>query len=635
MFESIRTHKKYLMAFLLVLIVPSFVLWGVDGYTSLSQRSEAVASIAGEEITRAEWDQAHQAQIQRLQEQMPGLDAKLLDSPSARFGTLQSLVRERVLASAANKFHILISTERLSKALLQEPSLAQLRNQDGSLDLQAYRDLLASNGLTPQTYEANFRASMARQQVISGITETTTPTEAVADVALNAFFQKREISFKAYLAKDFESKVNPTDEEIKAFYDANQDLFQAAESVDIEYVVLDRENLIKNVKLDEQEVKAYFDQNVNRMSRRRASHILLTLSPGATEEDKASVREKAQAILDEVRKAPETFAAVAKRESQDPGSSANGGDLGFFQRGAMVAKPFEDAAFSMSKGDISDLVESDFGYHIIQLTDIETPVFEEVRKDIERDIRAQQAQKLFAENAETFSNLVYNQPDSLKPAAEKFGLEIQTATRLARDGNENAPEVVRTPKLIEALFASDSLEDKNNTPAVDAGVGKLVAARVTRHDPAHVRSLDEVKEDARAQLVFERSAALAKEEGEKVLAQLQKGEAGPEFPPTVVVGRDSTQATPQPVIEAALSADPDKMPQFKGVALGNAGYAVIKVLAVKPRQQPDDVKRLTEIGQYGQWWGSAEGEAYYQLLEKLLKVEILVPEPSLAVESGS
>ncbi|GAA6143595.1 SurA N-terminal domain-containing protein [Hydrogenophaga sp. 5NK40-0174] len=635
MFESIRTHKKYLMAFLLVLIVPSFVLWGVDGYTSLTQRSEAVASIAGEEITRDEWEQAHQNQVRRMQEQMPDLDAKLLDSPSARYGTLTALVRDRVLSTAANKFHIVISKERLSKALLQDPTLAQLKNEDGSLDLQAYQDLLAGNGLTPESYEANYRANMARQQIIGGITTTTMPTEAVADVALDAFFQKREISFKTFLAKDFKDKVTPSEEEIKSFYDANQELFQAAESVDIEYVVLDSASLSKTMELNEDEVKAYFEQNKGLMTKRRASHILLTLPADATEEGRAKVLANAQAVLAEVRKAPEKFAEIARRESQDPGSSGNGGDLGFIAPNAMV-KPFEDAVFALkSKGEISDLVETEFGYHIIELTDIQPPVFEEVRQDIEKDIRDQQSQKLFAENAEAFANLTYNQPDSLKPVADKFGLRVETATGITRNGNPEAPDAVNAPKLLEALFAADSLEDKNNTPAVEAGAGKLVAARVTRHDPRHVQALTEVKDAVKTQLVFERSAAMAKEEGQKALEQLNAGANGTEMPAPVTVSRNGNQGVPPQVLDAALSAAPEKLPVFKGVDLGGSGYAVVKVLSVVPRDKPEATQRISEVGQYGQWWGSAEGEAYYKLLEKMLEVKILVPEPKLTDTSDS
>ncbi|MDP2095348.1 MAG: peptidylprolyl isomerase, partial [Hydrogenophaga sp.] len=269
----------------------------------------------------------------------------------------------------------------------------------------------------------------------------------------------------------------------------------------------------------EADVRAYYDQNAVRLSgneERRASHILLTLAPDASAADKAVVREKAAALLAQVKAAPHTFAEVAKANSQDPGSAINGGDLDFFARGAMV-KAFEDATFALQKGAISELVESEFGFHIIQLTDIKTPPqrsFGEMRAEIEAELKKQQAQKQFADSAEAFSNLVYEQGDNLTAAAERFKLEIQTARGLTRKPQASAG-VLANERLLNAIFAADSIDKKRNTEAIETASGQLVSARIVQYAPARTQPLAEVRDQVRQRLVAQRSADLARTTGAK------------------------------------------------------------------------------------------------------------------------
>ncbi len=414
MFDTIRNHKKYLMGFLLILIIPGFVLFGVQGFTDFQNRSEPVATVDGQDITKADWDQAHQAEAKRLREAMPTIDAKLLDSDEARYASLERLVRERVLATAAQKFNLYTSDQRLAQDLQKNETIASLRRPDGTLDVEAYRQLVGRQGMTPEMFESQVRADISMRQVTQGVTGSGVTPPALAGVSLNAFFERREVRVQTFKASDFAVKVQPTDADIEAFYAANPALFQAPEQADIEYLVLDAAALSKGVSLNEADVRAYYDQNAARLSgneERRARHILLTLPAGAPAADKDKVRQRGQDLLAQVRKDPSKFPELAKAHSQDPGSAANGGDLDFFSRGAMV-KPFEDAVFALPKGGIADLVESEFGFHIVQLTDIKAPPvrsFESMRPEIEVDLKKQQAQKLFAESAEAFSNLVYEQ----------------------------------------------------------------------------------------------------------------------------------------------------------------------------------------------------------------------------------
>ncbi|OGB17131.1 MAG: peptidylprolyl isomerase [Burkholderiales bacterium RIFCSPLOWO2_12_67_14] len=634
MFDSIRNHKKYLMGFLMILIIPSFVLFGIQGFTDFNARGEPVASVDGQDITKTEWDQAHQAESQRLREAMPTIDAKLLDSDQARYATLERMVRERVLATAAQKFNLYTSDQRLANELQGNQMIAALRKPDGTLDVEAYRQLVGRQGMTPEMFEARVRTDLSQQQVVQGIQGSGFAPGALAEVSLNAFFERREVRVARFAASDFAARVSPSDAEIETFYNANPALFQAPEQADVEYLVLDASALQQSIVLAEVDVRAYYDQNASRLSgdeERRASHILLSVPAGASAADKDKVRERAAALLVQVRQAPQTFAAVAKANSQDPGSAANGGDLDFFARGAMV-KPFEDVVFSLAKGGISDLVETEFGFHIIQLTDIKAPKqrsFDEMRAEIEASLKKEQAQKQFAENAEAFSNMVYEQADSLKPAADRFKLTLRTAKGLTRQPRPDAG-VLANERLLGAIFAPDSIEKKRNTEAVETASGQLVSARVVQYTAARTQPLAEVRDRVRALLMAQRSAELAKSEGMKQLDAWKAGGEATGLAAALTVSRDKAQGLAQPVLNAALSADPRALPAWVGVDLGDQGYAVVKVDKVLPRETRDAPVLAQEVQQYSQWWASAESQAYYEALKERFKVRMLVPEPAAA-----
>ena len=634
MFDTIRTHKKYLMGFLLILIIPSFILFGVQGFNESDQRGAVVATVDGQEITQLEWDQAHQAESQRLREAMPTLDAKLLDSEEARYATLERLVRQRVLAVAAQKLNLYTSDQRLARDLQDNEVIASLRRPDGTLDVEAYRQLVGRQGMTPEMFEAQVRADLSQRQVAQGIQGSGFAPQGLAKVALDAFFEQREVQVARFAPSDFAARVELTDADIETFYNANPALFQSQEQADVEYLVLDTATLQKNVTLAEAEVRAYYDQNASRLSgneERRASHILLTLAPGASAADKAAVREKAAALLAQVKAAPQTFAEVAKANSQDPGSAVNGGDLDFFARGSMV-KAFEDAAFALQKGAISDLVETEFGFHIIQLTDIKAPPqrsFESMRAEIEADLKKQQAQKLFADSAEAFSNFVYEQGDNLTAAAERFKLDLQTVKGLTRQPQPGAGPWANE-RLINAVFAADSIEKKRNTEAIETASGQLVSARMVSYTPARTRPLAEVSEGVRQRLLAQRSAELARETGAKQLEAWKTGTDAAGLSAALVVSRDNAQGLAGPVLNAALSADPKQLPAWVGVGLGEQGYAVVKVDKVLPRQPRDAQALVQETEQYSQWWSSAESLAYYDTLKERFKVQIKVPVPKPA-----
>ncbi|HXD41553.1 MAG TPA: SurA N-terminal domain-containing protein [Ramlibacter sp.] len=635
MFDFVRKHTKVMQFLLFLLIFPSFVLVGINGYNRFREKGEAVAKVDGQEILQGDWDAAHKREIDRLRQSMPTLDAKLLESPAARYGTLERMVRDRVLAAAAANSKLVTSDPRLARELQQNEMIASLRGPDGKLDMARYRQLVGAQGMTPEMFEASVRADLSARQVLAGVGGTTMTTAAQANLALNAFFEKREVQIARFSTADFASRVKPADAELEAYYKNNQSLFQAPEQANVEYLVLDLDTVKKGLSVNEQDLKTYYEQNAGRLSgteERRASHILIAASKSAPAAEREKAQARAQELLAEVKKSPGSFAEIAKKNSQDPGSAVNGGDLDYFARGAMT-KPFEDAAFSLKKGEISGVVESEFGYHIIMVTDIKSPKqrsFEEMKPEIEAELKKQQAQRKFAEAADTFSNGVYEQADSLKPVADKLKLEIRTASNVSRNPAAGATGALANPKFLSALFSADSTQKKRNTEAVEIAPNTMVSGRVSQYTPARTLPFAEVKERVRERVVSARAAELAKKEGMEKLAAWKANPASANLPAPIAVSRQESQKQPQAVVEVALRADPTALPVFSGVDLGDQGYAVVKVSKVLPREMPAEAAARQERQQYAQSLASAENLAYYNLLKERFKVQIEVPKPAAA-----
>jgi peptidyl-prolyl cis-trans isomerase D len=627
MFDFVRKHTRIMQFLLFLLIVPSFLLFGIAGYSRFRDKGETVAEVDGQEISQQEWDAAHKQEVERIRSSNPNIDAKLLDSPQARNATLERLVRDRVMQVAAEKTGLVTADQRLRRALQEDPTIAALRLPDGSLDKDRYRQLVAAQGLSPEGFEARIRADLSSRQVAGGVTGSALTSASLADLAINAFLERREVQVARFNATDFAPKVELSDAEIEAYYQANQPLFQSTEQASIEYVVLDLDAVKKSIVVNEADLKTYYEQNVERLSgkeERRASHILIESPKTAAPEARQKAKARAQELLAAVQKAPESFAELAKKNSQDAGSAANGGDLDFFSRGAML-KPFEDAAYALKKGEISGVVESDYGYHIIKLTDVKTPKqrsFEEVRAEIEAELKKTQAQRKFAETAEVFTNTVYEQSDSLKPVAEKLKLEVRTAPALTRKPAAGVTGVLANAKFLAAVFAPDSVEKKRNTEAVEVGASQLASARIVQYTPTRTLPLAEVKAQVRQRLQAARGADLAKKEGQAKLAAWQASPDSAALAAAVTLSRDQPQNQPGSIVDAALRADSATLPALTGVDLGELGFAVVKVNKTVARTGVTEESAKQDRAQYGQAWGTAESTAYYNLLKERFKVKI-------------
>lgn len=625
MFDFFRKHMRVLQFLLVLLIFPSFVFFGIQSYSGfMSDDNGTVAKVAGQKISRGEWENAQREQVDRIRRQMPNVDPKLFETAEMRSQSLDALVRQKVMLAAADKLNLSTTDERLKRLFATDPQYAQLRGPDGAIS----RDALAAMGMSSDVFAQRLRQDMTLRQVANGISGTAIAPLAATSTALDAMFQQRQVQVQRFDSLASTDKVNPSDADIAKFYNdpANARQFQAPEQESIEYAVLDIDDLKKGIAIPEDELRKVYAESDKRFvapEERRASHILVKAEKDASPADRARARTKAEALLVEVRKNPAAFADIARKNSEDPGSAAKGGDLDYFARGAMV-KQFEDAAYALKPDEISGVVASDFGYHIIKLTGIkggERQPFEAVRGQIESELKNQQAQKRFADAAIDFTNTVYEQSDSLKPALDKFKLSLRTAEHVVRPPAPGASGPLANPKFLDALFASDAIRSKRNTEAIEVGPGQLASGRVLAYTPAHILPLSEVKARVRQRLVAIQAAALAKQLGQQRLAALRAAPSTAMVEAAQTVSRASSGGLAQPLLDAILKAPVTTLPAFVGVDLGDAGYAVAKIDKVLGRD-PVAADAGKAQAQYAQAWADAESQAYYTSLKTRFKVEL-------------
>ncbi|TSE19824.1 Peptidyl-prolyl cis-trans isomerase D [Tepidimonas alkaliphilus] len=629
MFDLFRHNMKVLMALLMLLIIPSFVFFGVQGYTSLAQRSEPVARVNGERITRAEWEAAHRREVERLAAAMPGLDRALLESEDSRRATLQRLIDERVLTQAAQDQRLVVTDRRLAAELLRDPVIASLRKPDGTLDTQRYHDLLRSQGLTAEQYEALVRADLMRRHWLEVVQRSAWAPTASVELAAAAWFEQREVALAMFRSADHAAAVRVSDEELRAYHAQHADDFRTPEQAVVEYLLLDRDAVARRLQPSEEELRQYYEQNVVRASQReqrRAAHILLQAD---TPQAKSRVRPQAEQLLAEARAHPERFAELARQHSQDPGSAQQGGDLGWFGRGTMV-KPFEDAVFALTKGQISDLVETEFGWHIIRLLDVrQEPVepFERLRDRLAQEWRQQRAGREFAELAERLGNLAYERPDTLQPAAEALGLAVRRAT-VQRQGAVagDLDPALNEPVALRAIFDDEALQRKLNSRALELRGPRVLVVRVVEHHPSQPQPLEAVEAQVRQALVAERARQAALQEAQQRWQQWQ-AKAPPDnaLRAPVIVSRQNTQGLPPRLVRAALSVPlQGEAAAWTWVDLGSEGAAVLRVRRAAARAAPQAVEALQEARELARLWGEGEAQALRAALRDRYRVEWLV-----------
>ena len=627
MFEFIRTHKPLMMGFLMLLIVPSFVLVGVSSYQG-GDATTGVATVDDRKITQPEWEEAQRQQIDRYRQQMGDqFDQKMFDTPEARQAVLDNLVAERALEAEIKRSHLTVNDATLARTIAE---IDAFKKADGSFDMEQYKAVLAAQGMSPAMFDARMRRDMALQQLNNAVAGSAFVPRTVAKRLSDVNDQEREVQEMIFPVSDFVAQVKVNDEMVKAYYDKNAALFAVPERAKVEYVVLDAAAVESQVAVSDAEVADFYSKNQKRFGspeRRTASHILVNAPKSASAADKAAAKQKAEAILAEVRANPANFAAIAKAKSQDPGSAEMGGDLGVVEPGAFVPS-VEDAIAKLKQGEISGLVESEYGFHIITVTSLVPAAIkslDEVKGEITAELTKGKMSKKFSELAEVFTDTVYEQSDSLKPVADKLKLTVQTVDNLARTP---VPTLADAPynnaKFLQAVFSDDSLKNKRNTEAIEAAPSTLIAGRVVEFKAASKRPLAEVAAAIRQRVTIEEAVKLARKAGEAKLAAAKASGDAAGFAAPVVVSR-----TKQPTINptaalAVLKADVSKLPAYVGVEVPGAGFGVYRIGKVAMPAAPDAARRAAEAEQIAGVVGQQEMFAFIEALKQKAKAKITV-----------
>ena len=631
MLDFFRNHQRLMMALLILIVVPGLGIVGIQGFSSFFDENANVASVNGHKITRVEYDGAMRQQVDRARQMLGAqFDPKMFETPEMRASLIDSLVQQRVLADETQRLHLTASDAAVRRALLADPTIASLRKPDGSIDVDQYKQLLAMQGMTPEQYDERVRYGLASDQIPSSIQSTAFTSKTLAQTLTEIAEQRRDVQGLAFRTVDYTAKIQPTDAQVKSYYDAHSAEFATPESATIQYLVMSPATLSAAVKPSDADLKKYYDDNIARFKTQaqvRVSHILITAPKDASAADKAKAKQQAETLLAQVKAHPDQFAEIAQKNSQDPGSAAKGGDLGYFSRGMIAGgQAFDDAAFGLKKGEISGIVQTDFGYHIIEATDVKPSVtqpFDEVKDAITKEVVAQQAAKSLADDAEGFTSTVYEQSKSLQPAADKYKLQIQTATVGSKPDPKLPPDSpLNNTKFLAAVFAPDAVKQHNNTQAIDIGNSTLIAGRVTDYKAAAVPALDTIKDAVRTKVVAEEAAEAARKEGAAKLTELQKSNSTAGFSSVSKVSRNDAQGLPPAALAAIFKADSSKLPAYVGVDLGTDGYAIYRVNGI---EKPDPVTADRLAGaqqQVAQVYAQAEMESYLDSLKARSKVKV-------------
>jgi peptidyl-prolyl cis-trans isomerase D len=553
-FDLVRNNQKVSQIILAMIILP-FAFFGIDSYMGGGGGSE-VAKVGKSSITQDEFLRALNEQQERLRPQL-GQNSALLESPEFRQGVLQELINQRLLLLHATESGMGVSNTMLTGFIASLPAL----QENGKFSRQRYEALVAAQNMSVEGFEAMLRRDLLTQQVSLPVANAALLGNLTTDRWLVAQLEERVIAETTLRAEHFAGNVKPDDAAIKRYYDENRARFEQPEQVKLEYVVLSQEQLVAGIQVSDADIKAAYEANAARFRKpeqRRASHILIRADKTAPAVDIKMAEEKAAQLLAQLKS-----------------------DLGFFGRGMMV-KPFEEATYALQENQISDLVRSDFGFHIIKLTGIraeQAQKLEEVRNEIVSELKRQAGARRYVEATESFTNTVYEQADSLKPAAEKYGLTILATDWMAKGGKLPAP--FATEKLARAVFSEDAIKHKRNTEAIETAPNTLVSARVVEHRPAALMPLDKVAGMIVQDLVREEALTKAAAAGQAELDKLNRGEKSSlSWGSPRSVSRLHAPNLNREAGLAVFGASAGKLPAYVGVK-SPAGFALYRIDQVK------------------------------------------------------
>lgn len=633
MLQSIRDRAQGIVIWIIVgLIILSFALWGVEGYFGGGGDSH-VARVDGLEIGENELTRAHQNRLEEL-ERMLGDNFRpgMLDENVLRRQALDQLIDRYVLRKLLEEAGFAAGPQQV-RATIQ--SMDAFDDADGNFSLARYEQLLGYQGLSPEQFEREIGRDITAQQLYGGIVGTGFVTPVERDRHQRLINQTRDVGVLTVSAEGFRPEIAIDDEQVRVFYEDNRDRFMTPAQVEVAYLELSLDNLAAGISISEEELRAYYEehrQQYTSAEERRARHILVAIGPERDEEAaKSQIRELEQALSEGAE-----FEALANEHSDDPGSAAQGGDLGFFPRGVMDPA-FEEAVFSLEEGDISEPVRSNFGYHLIRLEAVREPSgrsFEEVREEIARELRMREAEPQFYDLLDRATNLTYEHPETLEVAAEDLDLQVRQAGPFSRQGGEG---LAANPQVVAAAFDDEVLQDRINSDPVEIGPNHYVILRVREHHPAEPREFDQVAEQIREQLKQQAAREKAAEVAREAAERLRGGTAGDEIaasgewsrigalPRTPAAGEGATVPTSVRRLAFQLPYPEGDAPSVDTVGLPSGDVAVVAVYEVAEGTvagadsgQTEQLARALSESEFAQLMRFARGKAKVQINEDAL-----------------
>lgn len=577
--------------FIIGLIIITFALFGLGSY--LQDKSQLFAAVVNDvEITNRALQQEYQQQRAQLEQSMgDAFNPEMINENMLKKRALNTLVREQLLLQAVQAEKILVSDQLLAARIQAIPAL----QVDGKFSDKRYKDILAQQGKVPAGFEQALRQEMQVEQFVSGFSDTAFVTRAELERSYRLLEQKRDFDYLLVASEPFQEEVEVGADQVEAYYSQHSEEFITPERVRLAYLRLRTEDLSSDLEIEEDKLLAYYEERKQALltqEQRRASHILIQVADDADESAVNSAKSKAGDVLEQIR-AGGDFAELATRYSDDPGSSAQGGDLGFFTSGAMGPE-FDNVLFSQQIGDISEPVKTQFGFHIIKLVEIrgsEIPEFDQVRAELIDELKQREADDLFYEQLDLLTDVSYENPDSLDAAAEVLGLEMQTTDWITAGGGSGIGEY---PKVRAAAFSDDVLEAGNNSEPIEIGSDDLVVVRVEEREAARPETLETVEESIVKTLRQKLATEKAAEKGEALLQKLQQGATLEELNDQDYITARSVEDVPRktPDHDPEIVGEAFAMPRpaegktrEKGFQLSNGDYAIVRLTGVNDPDQ--------------------------------------------------
>lgn len=605
MFDFVQKNTLFIKV-ILGAVALTFVGFGVGSYSAVMEEPY-LAKVGDERITTRD--------IEHM------LSGRAADDATRR-QILESFIQQRLVLVDAKEAGLVVTPERLRQAIAQVPAF----QDDGKFSSTLYQNYLQSRRLDAAAFEDEIRAELLLQMQIEALGSTGFVAEHSLKHLGQLLAEIRHVQPMILQPEQYLSKVHIDDASIKKFYDTETSRFIEPEAVKINYVEINLDDIARNISIADTELRQYFEDNREEFAReeRELAHILLTISPNANAQERQATRDKITAIRQQITNNPDKFTELAQQYSQDPGSKANGGNLGKVSRGVMV-KAFEDAAFSLKQGELSDIVETQFGLHLIRVNAIERPDFAAVKDDILTRLQRQQANRQYRQKIEELGEIAYQNPSNLdKVTAALSGAQVQHSDWILR--NENAAESpLAHPKMLEAIFSDDALKNKNNTEAIEIANGRTIIARVAEHRPQSRQAFEQVKRSIRQELALKAAADLAQKDGERLLAELKQGQnPSLEWEPVMRISRMQPQGlnpSQLSLVYAVPSAHVGKAAGHVGARLPNGAFAIYRVSQIS--SAPDRDKLKTELASYvNEIYAADETVAYIASLYRKIPVKL-------------